>query len=256
MPTKLVAIWNCTIAPGWNALTMQRRLAAFGAAFHTARQKAGVTWTVSHAHADAPHCIFLAPEYAFADPDAGRAKPVEQTSADRVNDLLRRARELTQDHQGMLVFPGTVAFRERVASDYYRAWNAGFACYRGNILTRFEKRVSVGEVTPQDTIGTPRLSFTSGLGYGTFTVAGRTYGLEICADATNGGTLPNQVHVHMVVGQGVGAAAIANKGTQYLIVADPGNYAVVDQTGANRQKRIGSEDALEGTRLHYFTIDL
>ncbi|HEU0078701.1 MAG TPA: hypothetical protein VFQ76_13700 [Longimicrobiaceae bacterium] len=254
MPTKLVAIWNCTMGQNWNTLGMDRKLVAFRGAFHQARQKAAVTWAVDPAHA--PQCIFVAPEYAFADPHAGAAKPVEQTSTAAVEELLRTARDLTQEHQGVLAVPGTVAFREKVSNEYYRAWNASFACYRGAVLTRFEKRSGVGEVTPQETIGTPRLGFMSGLGYGTFTLNGRSYGLEICADATHGGTLPGQVDVHVVVGQGVGAAAIANKGTQYLIVADPGNFTVVDSTGANRHRRVGTEDSLEGTRIHYYTVVL
>lgn len=256
MPKKLVAIWNCTMGQNWNGLTMDRKLVAFSAAFQKARQKAAITWSVSHDPAHAPHCIFVAPEYAFADPDAGNAKPAEQTSVASVDELVRTARALTQEHQGVLAIPGTVAFRERVTDDYFRAWNAGFAFYRGAVATRFEKRTGVGEVTPQDTIGAPRLGFMSGLGYGTFNAGGHSYGLEICADATNGGTLPARVDVHVVVGQGVGAAAIANKGDEYLVVGDPGNLAVVDSTVANRVKRAGSEDTMEGTRIHYFTVDL
>ncbi len=46
------------------------------------------------------------------------------------------------------------------------------------------------------------------------------------ADATGAGTLPGQVNRHVIVGQGVGHAVIANKALDYQIVAEAGNYSV------------------------------
>jgi hypothetical protein len=255
MALHLVAIWNCTMAPGWQKLDINDRVDALRSAIRKAEQK-------SIAAACGGRCILVAPEYAFAAVENPQnAKPAEQAEKHVLDYLIGECKLLTTHYRGTVLIPGTVAWKERVTSDWYRAWNAGFAFYQGQMLTRWEKRVGVGEISAQDAVAKPRLSLGAGLGYGQFDNQGHSWGLEICRDATHGGTLPVDVDLHVVVGQGVGLGVghnfIHNRGIEYSIVADPGAFDVVDQRNQNRAVRqLPSGRALFGAKLHYWTIDL
>lgn len=251
--TVLVAIWNCTLADDWQNRPMVERIAAFTDAVGRAQVKAATIAAIDRAQT--VQCIFVAPEYAFADPLGAAAKPAQQTSTDAVATLINAAKALSDLHRGMILVPGTIAYKEWVASNYWRAWNASFACHRNSVLTRFEKRTGVGEVTALETAGPTQLAFLGGVGYGKFTLDGHSYGLEICKDATGGGTLPDNVDVHVVMGQGVGDAAIQPKGNQYLIVADPGNLDVLMRL-RRRPTAAGTDACLHGVTQHYWTIIL
>lgn len=199
-------------------------------------------------------CLFTSPEYSFADPDEWDIdKPAIQTSTTHVQTLIDAACELSGFYNGLLLIPGTVAYREKVTRDYDRAWNAAFAAHGGRILERFEKRGCVGEVTPQETFGTPRLQFMGGVGYGQFTLGTTSFGMEICYDAIYR-TLPNDVDVHVVMAGSAGKQAL-HKGTQFVVIADPG-YCDVIKCGPYKVRPRGTDECMHGVTMHYFAITL
>lgn len=252
MALHLVAIWNCVLlGERWHALDMNDRLDAMRDAVEKAHRKATITAGC------AQRCIFVAPEYAFAAKTTGAiGKAAQQAEHHTVNNLINNCERLTTHYRDMLLIPGTLAWKERVTDQWYQAWNGGFAFYRGNLLTQWQKRTGVGEVSPQDTVATPRLSFGSGVGYAQFNHAGHTFGAEICKDATDG-MLPANVDVHVVVAHGAGGDAIQYRGTEYSIVADVGASDVVDRTVQHRAVRLlPAGKARYGAPLYYWTIDL
>lgn len=83
-------------------------------------------------------------------------------------------------------FPGTVAYKTELSSSSsgssiiaLRAYNRSFASYRGSELCAFGKKTGVGEVSAEDLSAKVPMTFESGLGYGTFDLAGQ---LVRCGD--------------------------------------------------------------------------
>lgn len=228
MPT-FIAYWDCTISAGlnghgflmgWNNKSLKARIIALRLAVQTAAAEAlaqglrGNTW------------IFAAPEYAFANAEAGLNKPAVHVSTAQELELRNALAGLTNVYGTLLIAAGSVPVWEgqrgaRVAR------NTCYGYYGGAQVWRVDKRRGVGEVT-QDEERNRHLVFRPGTGFASVNVAGNTYGVEICADATGGGTLPGNVQRHIVVGQGVGFAAIANKSTELLVVAAMGTHGVYD----------------------------
>ena len=79
------------------------------------------------------------------------------------------------------------------------------------------KRTGVGEVAPNTGV-----TFQPGVGYGLFTMGARSYGVQICSDATPQSAvhLPAPVDVQIVTGQGIGHAAVHHQFLAFQIVAD------------------------------------
>ena len=241
-----VSFWNCTLSAGWQDKSFAERITALGAAAFNAnleaRARRAALW------------LFVAPEYAFAGPDQGDAKPAEQVPATDETTLTGMLSALTHRYDNLLIAPGTIAVKEGPASAR-KARNTSHAYHGGNPVWNFSKCRGVGEVTAEEA-RFKLLVFRPGLGSATATVAGTLFGAEICADATGTGTLGQAVAVHVVLGQGVGAVTIQNRATQYLVVADAAAYGVYDYRPGHGGAPVASykhEDSL-GTRLYYYDL--
>lgn len=252
MPT-FIAYWDCTISGGWNMhgysgwnnKGFKARLAALRLAVQAAAAEAvnvnlhGNTW------------IFTGPEYAFGNASTnggGPAKPAIHVNTTLETQLRNTLAALTNVYGTLLLVPGTIPVWEGQRGAR-TARNTCYGYYGGAQVWRVDKLRDVGEVSLEESRNR-YLVFRSGAGYASVAVNGNTYGTEICADATHGGTLPNQVERHIVVGQGVGQPAIANKSTEFLIVAAAGTYGVYDDH-LNAVASYGNE-AVGDVTLYYY----
>lgn len=242
-----IAFWKCTLAPAWSAMAFAERVRIFKAAVGMAAveriSKVGRvgTW------------LFAAPEYAFSNPDRGRAKAAEQV--DRVDErtLVKALVDLTTERDGLLPIPGTIVVRESNGPQWYTARNTSHAFFAGRPVWKFSKIGNIGETTPQEA-ASRELTFAAGLGHGSGNVGGTTFGGEICRDATGAGTLPGAVQCHVILGQGVGHGLIANKATELQIVADFNAHGVYDYRAGRNGREIRSYDkgTIHGTELFYY----
>lgn len=247
-----IAIWNCVGARNWSgkgfpARVNSMRLAVAAAVVEAGAVAAGTTW------------LFTAPEYAFGNAEAGLRKAAVQVSTALETKLINTMTQLTTTHPAMILAPGTIPVWEGQRG-VRTARNTSYGFYNGAQVWRVDKRQGVGEVTQSEELNR-LLRFRPGLGHVTAVVATNTYGVEICKDATAGGTLPGTVERHLILGQGVshyvpGFAhlSIANKATQLQIVAEPGGYGVWDY----RVHAVGIQilpyrhEDVDGVRIYYY----
>ena len=267
MASVMVAIWRCTMAEPWSELSIDKRKQAMTSAMYGASLLTRTTVGAGHQASDGTRlsCIFVAPEYAFAglaSESAGKA--ATQVSEAVMNGVKAAAHLLTRQYMTILLMPGTVPYRTAIGDTAFRAHNLAFASFQGNELCSFGKKTGVGEVSAADTTAEVPMTFQAGLGYGTFTLAGNDFGMEICKDATGTGSLPNAVDIHVVTGQGVGYdstqgnLSIQNRATKYLIVADAVTPAVYDFTG-NQSKAVEAlsiKEYTEKTKVYFYKISL
>ena len=234
-----VAIWNCSVVDAWRTKTLDQRITALHAAVFTANVEA----KMKSATAD---WIFVAPEYAFAAPAVhGMTYPAVHVTALQEGTFRNALSAISEKYPTLVLAPGTIV----VTDAPNRGRNTGYG-YRNNAqLWRVDKRTNVSEVPAT-------MTFQAGTGQASANVGGTTYGMEICADATGGGTLPAQVNRHIVVGAGVGHAAIANKALDVQIVADGGNYSVTrynNGNGGTAVRSYKSEKSLD-VPLYYYVV--
>jgi hypothetical protein len=235
MPRALVAFWNCTISKHWSETNLQKRITSLQAATFTAQVEAD---TKMGAGSRIDTWIFTAPEYAFAQDHVLPASNIQVQAT---------LSQITSKYGSLLLVPGTIAVKD--ASNY--AKNLCQVYQNGAEVCSFGKKNGVGEVAANS-----GLTFSNGQGYGTFALNAITYGVEICKDATDG-VLPNNVDIHIVVGQGVGHNAIHNKATRYLIVADSlGNHGVFNYTAGGQEVKPYRKEASLGEDIYYFLIDV
>jgi hypothetical protein len=221
VPDVVVGFWNCTLSTDWSTLTMEQRITKMRAASFSVDIEGRMQ---SKAGLEPIQTIFVAPEYAFskecpANQAINLRKPAFQTDAAGFEQLLTAVKEETRKRPYMLMVPGTIAH-----SKNEEAMNTCIAVLGGRVRSVFHKKEGVGEVQEGD-----GLAFKPGTGSGLMTESGKTFLLQICKDATVAADAGAPTFdVQIVVGQGVGEAAIARRGTHLLIVADAGNYGVID----------------------------
>lgn len=256
MPT-FIAFWNWLPDALWQTRSFDHRLQCLGSVVFTAevelRMKLGKpaddTW------------LLVSPEYTFAGVlGSGDAKPAMQTSTGNEAKLLAEMARLTRDYQHLLLAPGTIAVAEQRPLRPHWARNTSHAYSGGHPVWRVDKCQSVGEISTTDR-ETNFLQFKSGIGYATTIVNDRTYGAEICKDATGDGTLPGMVQRQVVLAAGAGHVApsprdaVKNKATELQIIADYGVPSVYDYRGEFKKeiKPYGSE-TLFATKIHYYYV--
>jgi hypothetical protein len=242
---KLVAFWNATKASNWSDKTFQKRLQSLKIATFTASVEAHQKSVPEGA--GTVGIIFVAPEYTFANADAGNKKPAEHVSVNDEGIYVATLRSISQTRTNMFLMPGTIAVKTLADA----ARNTCHAYHNDNAVLNFSKCQPVGEVANDD-----GLTFQPGVGYGSVVADNESFGAEICKDATGDGTLPNNVRYHLVTGQGVGHDAIFNRATGYQIVADFSSFGVYDYTSNRGGQKVSSykNEEADGARLYYYLI--
>jgi len=195
--------------------------------------------------------IFVAPEYAFSEPENNLPKPAVQTDTTGYWLLKQALIKHALRHPRMLMVPGTIAH----ANSHFKAMNTCMVAYQNSIIT-FDKKAGVGEVCTED-----GLEFKPGTGIGQMTIQRRelentTFGFQICKDATQVSAVPTpDTDVWVVVGQGVGEAAVVRNAQKLLIVADVGNFGVY-QTPGRTTVAPYRKDNISGCDLHFYRAHL
>jgi hypothetical protein len=256
MPT-FIAFWNWLPDSLWQTRDFDHRLRCLASVVFTAEielrmkldKPAADTW------------LLVSPEYTFAAPlKKSHGKPAMQTSTANEGKLLAEMKRLTNDYPHLLLAPGTIAVAEQRPMPPHWARNTSHAYSGGNPVWRVDKCQSVGEISTKDAEDN-FLQFKSGVGYATAVINNRTYGAEICKDATGAGTLPQMVQRHVVLAAGAAhvtpepRTSVKNKATELQIIADYANPSVYDYTGDFKKeiKPYGKETLFE-TTIHYYYV--
>jgi len=257
MPT-FIAFWNYVPDRLWQKKPFADRLNCLSYAVLAASNEARLKSTSGDAW------IFVSPEYTFAGVEPSvvgvddRKAAIPASTRDE-ESLLGLMSSLTRRHEKLLLAPGTIAVKEHSNVAPQRVRNTSHAYYAGDSVWRFNKASNLGELSRND-VTHNRFIFKAGLGYDTATVEARTYGAEICRDATNGGTLPRQVQRQVVLAAGAAHGEthdyVANKATELQIIADWGNPSVYDYRGAWKA-RIDPyrKVSTEGQSLQYYVVN-
>jgi len=179
--------------------------------------KAAANWAWS---AGNPDLIFVAPEYLFA-----RSGYKHLLSGGMlISDIRSRIESISRQFPHVLLFPGTIAYRESMANQSVRArvrlfedmefwkkagrsWvdeenrdkigqiamrgtdhelaqNKAFAYLNGQKLLEYTKRGDFHEVTRSDDNG--KVTYAGGSKSGTFHAFGKLFGIEVCLDHNMG----------------------------------------------------------------------
>jgi hypothetical protein len=211
--STIVAIWNCTHPTvRWETKRSDERLRIFQEAAFRAHAEG-----LNNADPAAdPRCILVAPEYTFAEPHTHLPQPAMQVTARSSQQIVQTIQQVSSRYPDVLFVPGTIAELANTPTQRL-ARNRCVAARAGVIQCDFAKRAGVGEVAP-----TSGVTFQPGTGYGLFTIGARTYGVQICSDATAASPvhLPSPVHVQIVTGQGIGHAAVHHQFLAVQIIAD------------------------------------
>lgn len=232
-----IAIWNCSGTPAWYSRGFNRRIATFRNAVTTAGAEA--VQLVGR-----QNWIFVAPEYAFSNMHGGSDKAAEQVSTALELQFRNAALGLSGVHRPMVCAPGTIPVVEG-QRPVRRARNTSYGFFNGAQVWRLDKRRGVGEV---DNSG--MMVFQSGVGFATANVGGITYGIEICADACNAGTLRVDVERHIILAAGADSEHTHDRSTEMKIIADPGNYGVWHHDAGKVEPY--NTVVVDGTDLHYY----
>lgn len=235
-----IAIWNCTASKLWSGR-------GFNARLNFLRNAVPVAATEAVGRAGGLPWIFAAPEYAFSNANSEEAKAAVQVSTGLERDLINAARALSGTNQTMVLAPGTVPVVEGSRPERW-ARNTSYGFFNGAQVWRVDKRKGVGEVSQEELIHR-YMVFRSGVGYATATIAGTTYGIEICADACNAGTLPVHVQRHLILASGADVKHTHDMSTELKIIADVGGFGVYKQRQAIEP--YGEAD-VEDTKMYYF----
>jgi len=249
MAAVVVGFWNCTKFADWFDLTMERRIVKMLSASSVVAAEGLARSTDRH---EPLQSIFVAPEYAFSNPElANAAKPAVQTDTNGYWLLKQALVKHTGRHPSMLMAPGTIAH----VNSHYKAMNTCMVAYQRNIIT-FDKKAGVGEVCEGD-----GLEFKPGSGVGRMTIQrpgaeNTIFGFQICKDATEVSAVPPpDTDVWIVVGQGVGKAAVLRDAKKLLIVADIGNFGVYEGRIRNELASY-RKDTILGCDIHFYLARL
>jgi len=256
----IVGFWNCTLSKTWFTLTMEQRIVKLRAAVLSVDVEGRIR-SQAGAGRQAIQTIFVAPEYAFCRecPDSESkkiGKAALQTDAEGYQQLLSALKMLTRQFPYVLLAPGTIAHTKNES-----AMNTCIAVLGGNVRSVFHKKEGVGEVRVRKEVDGEvtegdGLTFKPGTGCGLVAEGGKTFLLHICRDATiTPDAQAPTFDVHIVVGQGVGADAIAKRGTQLLIVADFGSYGVTDLR-TNKKLLCYRKDTLLDCDIHFYRAQI
>jgi hypothetical protein len=251
MPPIDVAIWNCVMAqptvngvrraPHWENRTLQKKVFDLEQAVqHVSHQFANVR---------ALQGIFVAPEYAFGAPDqVGSTFPREPITTHQANWYYGRLAALSNLHPRLLIVPGTVVVKDGNLDVENRV--VGY--FGGASVFNDGKQNGVGEVPNYS-----RYRFRPGNGGAQVAVAGVSFFVQICRDATMHGPPDPQVDIHLCVGQGVGRGAINKRRPRRArVIADPVAFDVVTYNLiANTSAVLAAQtNAVHGIDVHTYTI--
>lgn len=245
MVAVVVGFWNCTKFKKWFELTMEQRIVKMLSASSVV---AAEGMACSSNQLEPLRSIFVAPEYAFSKEDLGNApKPAVQTDTTGYWLLKQALIKHTGRHPTMLMAPGTIAH----ANSHFKAMNTCMVAHQGGIIA-FDKKAGVGEVCEGD-----ELAFKPGTGVGQMTIQrpgpeNKKFAFQICKDATEVSAVPApDADVWIVVGQGVGEAAVLRHATKLLIVADIGNFGVY-QEPHRTEEAFYRKDNILGCDLYFY----
>jgi hypothetical protein len=246
-----VAIWNCVVAqptvngvrrdPYWEARTLDKKVFDLGRAVqHVSNQ---------FANAHALQGIFIAPEYAFGAPaQLGSTFPRDPITTHQANGYYGRLLALSNLHPRLLIVPGTVVVKDGNMDVEYRV--VGY--FGGAQVFNDGKLNGVGEVPAHSSY-----RFRPGNGGIQVVVAGVSFFVQICRDATMHGPPDPQVDIHLCVGQGVGRLAINKRRPRRArVIADAAAFDVVTYNliANTNTVLVAQTNTVHGIDIHTYTI--
>jgi hypothetical protein len=246
-----VAIWNCVVA---QPLVVGVRQGKYWEDRTLAKKVYDLTQAVQHvshqfANANPLQGIFVAPEYTMGSPNIPTSTfPREPITTHQANWYYGRLAALSQLHPRLFIVPGTVVVKDGNLD----VQNLVVGYFGGAQVFNDGKQNGVGEVPDYS-----RYRFRPGNGGVQAAIAGVSFFVQICRDATMFGAPDPTVDIHLCVGQGVGVAAINKRAPRRArIVADVGNSDVVTHNliANTRTVLVAQTNVVDGIDIYTYTI--